>query len=327
MSDWPITMASVLAAEQRIRPYLPPTPLRRYGLLDAALGMAVLVKHEHHQPTNAFKVRNGLSVMTAMDADERRRGVVAASMGNYGQGLAWAGRALGVAVTICVPCGITQDKMDAIRDLGAELVVEGNNFDEAQLVMDRFVEKRGLYPAHGVNHREAPAGAATITLEVLEQAEALGCRPDAMVLGIGGGSQAVGAMTVLRERAPQVAVYGVQAAGAPAIHDAWHRGTPGTGANPDTFAEGLATRQTYTLTFDALRSGLRDFCLVDDAALSDAMRLIWRTTHQCVEPSGAAGIAALRALQPMLSGRTVVVVFSGANMDMATLRRVVNKEV
>lgn len=327
MSDWPITMASVLAAEQRIRPYLPPTPLRRYGLLDAALGMEVLVKHEHHQPTNAFKVRNGLSVITAMGADDRSRGVVAASMGNYGQGLAWAGRAMGVAVTICVPRGITQDKMDAIRDLGAELVVEGNDFDEALLVMDRFVEERGLYPAHGVNHREVPAGAATITLEVLEQAEALGCRPDAMVIGIGGGSQAVGAMTVLRERAPQVAVYGVQAAGAPAIHDAWHRGTPGTGANPETFAEGLATRQTYTLTFDALCAGLRDFSLVDDAALSDAMRLIWRTTHQCVEPAGAAGVAALRALRPVLIGRTVVVVFSGANVGMATLRRVVNKEV
>ncbi len=327
MTDWPITMQDVVDAERRIRPFLPPTPLRGYGPLDDALGMRVLVKHEHHQPTNAFKVRNGVSVLTAMSLEDRARGVVAASMGNYGLGLAWAGRALGVGVTICVPQGVNPDKVAAIRALEAELVMEGDDFDAALLVMDDLVARRGLYPAHGVNHPQVPAGAATLTLETLEQAAAIDCTVDAMVIGVGGGSQAVGAMTVLRERAPDVAVYGVQAAGAPAMHDAWHRGVPGTGAPPDTFAEGLATGQTYALTFDALRSGLRDFRLADDPALAAAMRLIWSTTHQFVEPAAAAGIAALPALRSELEGRTVVVIFSGANVDMATLRRVVNEEI
>ena len=327
MSDWPITMEEVLAAEQRIRPHLAPTPLRAYGPLDDALGMRVLVKHEHHQPTNAFKVRNGLSVLTAMSDAERARGVVAASMGNYGLGLAWAGRRLGIGVTICVPEGVNRDKLTAIRALDAELVVEGNDFDEATLVMDRLVETRGLYPAHGVNHRQVLAGAATMTLESLEQAGEAGTTIDAMVLGIGGGSQAVGAMTVLRERAPDVLVYGVQAKGAPTIHDAWHRREPGTGPAPRTFAEGLATRQTYPLTFAALCAGLAGFRLADDAALASAMRLIWSTTHQCVEPAGAAGIAALCAMRRELAGNTVAVALTGSNVDLATLRRVLEQRI
>jgi len=324
---WPITLEEVLAAEKRIRPHLPPTPLRSYGPLNDALGMHVLVKHEHHQPTNAFKVRNGLSVITAMTPSERARGVVAASMGNYGLGLAWAGRRLGVGVTICVPTGVNSDKLTGIRDLGAELMVEGSDFDEATEIMERLVHDRGLYPAHGVNHPQVLAGAGTMTLEILEQATSMGVKLDAMVLGIGGGSQAVGAMTMLRGRGTEVRVHGVQAQGAPTIHDAWQRRKPCTGPPPQTFAEGLATRQTYPLTFDALCAGLAGFHLVDDTALADAMRLIWRTSHQFVEPAGAAGIAALSVLRRELAGQTVGVALTGANVDLATLRRVVDEAI
>lgn len=127
MTDWPITFEDVLAARERIRPHLPSTPLRSYAPLDAEVGggVRVLVKHENHNPTNAFKARNAVSVMTALPEEERRRGVVAATRGNHGLGLAWAGARLKVPVAICVPLGNNQEKNEAIRGLGADLIEGG----------------------------------------------------------------------------------------------------------------------------------------------------------------------------------------------------------
>src|SRR6266496_291130 len=114
---WPISYRDVLQARDRIRPHLPKTPLRSYASLDAEVGRGtrVFVKHENHNPTNSFKARNGLSLMTRLDEEARRRGVVAATRGNHGLGLAWAGSLLGVGVTICVPRGNNPEKNDAMR--------------------------------------------------------------------------------------------------------------------------------------------------------------------------------------------------------------------
>lgn len=123
---WPITYEDVVATRQRIRPRLRPTALRRYVELDrtVAAGLRVLVKHENHQPTNSFKVRNALSALTVIPQDQRSRGVIAASRGNHGQGLAWAGQLLGIRVVICVPEGNNPETNAAIRGFCAELVIE-----------------------------------------------------------------------------------------------------------------------------------------------------------------------------------------------------------
>ena len=326
MRPWPISIEDVTAARQRLRPYLTMTPLRSFPLLDAELDVHAFVKCENHQPTNAFKVRNALSALTGLEESERAQGVVAASTGNYGQGLAWAGRALSVAVTICVPESANPDKVAAIRSFGAQLVMEGRDYDEALEVMHRLVRQRGLCPLHGVNHPLIPAGAGTMTLEILEQMQMADQSIDAMVIAIGGGSQAVGAMTVLRAMRPEVAVYGVGAAGAPTMCEAWQKRRPHAGATPTTFAEGVATRQTYELTFDALCQGLAGFVLVTDREIAEAVRLLWQTTHNLVEPAGAVGVAGLKKLSERLQGQAVALILSGANMDLATLRRVVNED-
>ncbi|MCA9677172.1 MAG: threonine/serine dehydratase [Kofleriaceae bacterium] len=323
---WPITWDDVVAARARLAPHLPRTPLRHYPALDAELGgdVRVLVKHDNHLPTNAFKARNGLALLTALDADARRRGVVAATRGNHGAGLAWAGRLLGVPVTICVPHGNSPEKNLAIRGLGAELIEAGADYDAAVEAATRLVADRGLTMAHSTNDPAVIAGAATITAEILEQVTEppLDGRLDAIVVAVGGGSQAVGALTAVRARRPDVAVYAVQAAGAPAIHDAWHAGRPLTRDRADTFADGLATRQTYALTFEALREGLADFITVDEDELAAAVRRLIRTTHNLAEGAGAAGLAGLTRLRDRLAGQTVAIILSGSNIDEPTLRRV-----
>jgi threonine dehydratase len=322
---WPITFADVLSARERLRPHLPPTPLRSYAPLDAAVGggVRVLVKHENHCPTGAFKARNGLAVMTSLTADERRRGVVAATRGNHGAGLAWAGRIVGVPVTVCVPVGNNPEKNEAMRGYGAELVEEGRDYDDAVEVADRLVKERGLRLVHSTNEPQVLAGAATITMEVLDEAPEL----DAMVIAIGGGSQAVGALTVARERRPGLKVYGVQAAGAAAIHDSWHAGRIVESAEATTFADGIATRKPPALTFSALKDGLAGFVPVREGQIAAALRLLLRTTHNLAEGAGAAGLAGLFALRETLAGRTVGVIVSGGNIDQDTLRRVLNRQV
>jgi threonine dehydratase len=322
---WPITWDDVVAARARLAPHLDPTPLRRYAALDREVGCRVLVKHDNHLPTNAFKARNALSLITMLDDGERQRGVIAATRGNHGAGLAWAGEKLGVPVVIVVPLGNNPEKNAAIRGFGAELVEVGRDYDDAAAAAAELAASRGLVVAHSTNDRRIIAGAATITAEIIEQAEAMGEHLDAMVVAVGGGSQAVGALVAARARAPEVAIYGVQARGAAAIHDAWHEGRPLTRDRADTFADGLATRATYELTFPALRAGLTGFVAVPDNEIADAIRLMIRTTHNLAEGAGAAGLAGLRALANTLAGKTVAIILSGANIDEATLARVMTR--
>ncbi|MBA3392498.1 MAG: threonine/serine dehydratase [Deltaproteobacteria bacterium] len=320
---WPITIDDVTAARARLVPYLPVTPLRHYPVLDEVVGARVLVKHENHLPTNAFKARNTLSFMTALPPDQRARGVVAATRGNHGAGLAWAGAQLGVPVVICVPHGNNPEKNAAIRGHGAELVEAGRDYDEAVDVAKRLAAERGLAIAHSTNDADVIAGAATLSVEICEQAEQL----DAIVVAVGGGSQAVGALVATRALRPTVAVYGVQAAAASAIHDSWHAMARLVTEHADTFADGLATRATYDLTWDALREGLAGFVAVTEAELAAAIRLMIRATHNLAEGAGAAGLAGLCKLRDVLAGKTVAIILSGSNIDEATLRRVVTGEL
>ncbi len=323
--DWPVTLDDVRAARARIAPYMAPSPLYNYPLLDAAVGhgMQVLVKHENFNPTNSFKVRNGLAFMTALPEADRARGVVAATRGNHGLGIAYASKAFGVRATICVPVGNNPDKNEGMRALGATVVEDGRDYDESVQVAHRIVERDGATLAHSTNDRMILSGAATLSLEMFEQAGTL----DAVVAVVGGGSQAVGAMTVARALSPATKVYAVQATGASAAHDSWHAGERRTTERADTFADGLATRSTYDLTWPALRDGLAGFVTVSDAEIADALRLLMSTTHSLVEGAGAGGLAGLRKLAPQLAGQRVGIIVSGGNIDATTLRRIVTHEL
>jgi threonine dehydratase len=322
---WPVSIDDVRAARERISQFITPTPLREYPRLAELAGarMRVFVKHENHQPTNSFKIRNGLSIMTSLSAEERRRGVVAASTGNHGQGIAYGGMLLGVRTTVCVPAGNNPDKNAAMRALGATVVEEGRDYDDAVGVMQRIAARDGLVIAHSTNDPRIVAGAGTMTLEIIEQQPDL----DALVIAVGGGSQAVGAMTVANALAPRLEVYGVQAAGASAIHDSWHAQQRLTRPRADTFAEGVATRTTYDVTFPALQAGLAGFVTVTDAQIAEALRTLVSLTHNIVEGAGAMGFAALSKLRDQLAGKRVGIIFCGGNIDVATLRRVLAGEI
>src|SRR5215475_4558606 len=185
-------LADVLAARQRIAPYLQPTPLYRYPTLDALTGARVWVKHENHQPVGAFKVRGGVNLVSRLGADERDRGVIAASTGNHGQSVAYAADLFGVRAVICVPEGANPVKVESMRALGAEVVLHGRDFDEAREHCERLAADHGYRYIHSANEPALIAGVATYTLEVLEEQPAT----EVILVPVGGGSGAAGACIV-----------------------------------------------------------------------------------------------------------------------------------
>lgn len=321
----PISFADVERAAERLAPYLTPTPLRDYPLLDAIVGhgIRVWVKHENHQPTQSFKIRNGLNAVLALTPEQRARGGIGASTGNHGQGIAYAGRLTGTPITVCVPLGNNPQKNAAIRALGAELVEAGATYEQTVAECARLREARGLTLLHSTNDPNVVAGAGTMTLEILRQQPEL----DALVIALGGGSQSVGALTVAAALKPSLRVYAVGAAGAPAQYESWRRGERLTGQPIDTFAEGIATGSAYELTFDALRAGLAGFVQVTEEEMYAAVRDLWRATANLPEGAGAAGLAGLRKLAPDLAGRRVGIVMCGGNLSEASLRRAFVGEV
>src|ERR1700722_18254597 len=182
-------LADVLAARRRIAPYLQPTPLYRYPALDAMTGTRTWVKHENHQPVGAFKVRGGVNLVSQLGADERRRGVIAASTGNHGQSVAYAADLFGVRAVICMPERANPVTVESMRALGAEVVFRGRDFDEAREHCEELAAEHGYRYIHSGNEPELIAGVATCALEILQ------ARPDIeeIVVPVGGGSGAAGA--------------------------------------------------------------------------------------------------------------------------------------
>lgn len=324
MTSWPLSFADIDAARERLHPFITPTPARNYGVLDAQVGhdITVWVKHENHQPTGSFKIRNGLSAATALDSDAKGRGLIAASRGNHGQGVAYAGQLLGIQTTICVPEGNSPAKNQAMRSFGATLIEKGEDYDASLAVALALAEAKGLTVVHSTNDPTVIAGAATITAEFLEQVPTL----DALVVAVGGGSQAVGAITAARQKNPEIEVFGVQAAAASAIHDGYHAGEMRSTDSAKTFADGLATRHCYELTFPALCDGLRDFVTVTEAEIAAAIRLYINSGCGLAEGAGAAGLAGLVALAPRLAGKRVGIIISGGNIDADILQSVLRRD-
>ncbi|HLQ63042.1 MAG TPA: pyridoxal-phosphate dependent enzyme [Candidatus Acidoferrales bacterium] len=304
----------MLLARRRIQPHLRPTALHEYAPLNELLQATVYVKHENHLPTGAFKVRGGINLVSQLDPEERERGIIGASTGNHGQSLAYAGRLFGVRTIICAPAAANPVKVASMRGLGAELILEGDRYDDAREHCEALAHEHGYRYVHSGNEPLLIAGVATHTLEVLEE------RPEVEVLlvPIGGGSGAAGACLAAAALKPGLEVIGVQSASAPAAYRSWKQGRL-TEAPNTTFAEGLATATAFELPQRILRQHLKDFVLVSDEELAQATRLMIEHTRNLVEPAAAAPLAGALQIKPSLQGRTVALICSGGNLSPAQL--------
>jgi threonine dehydratase len=307
-------LVEVFAARRRIEPYLKPTPLYRYPALDVLTGTRIRVKHENHQPVGAFKVRGGVNLVSQLTADERRRGVIAASTGNHGQSVAYAAEEFGVRAVICMPEQANPVKVESMRALGAEVVFHGRDFDEAREHCEQLAAGHGYRYIHSGDEPALVAGVATCALEIIE------AWPDAgvIVVPVGGGSGAAAACLVAKTVRPSIEVIAVQSEAAPAAYRSWQTGSL-VSDTTSTFAEGLATRTAFELPQQIMRRWLDDFVLVSEEALRDATRLMIEKTRNLVEPAGAAPLAAVLAEPGRFADRNVALICTGGNISPAQL--------
>jgi threonine dehydratase len=318
----PPTIDDVYRAREGLRGVLRPTPLSRYPLLDQALGLEVYVKHENHNPTGAFKVRGGLNLVGSLRAQGQLQHVISASTGNHGQSIALACQRYGVPCTIVVPVGNNPEKNAAMRAFGADVVEHGRDFDESREEVERRIDASHgtLRYVHSANEPLLIAGVATYALEIFEELS----DADVVFVPIGGGSGASGLVTVRDALGSRARIVGVQAERADAFARSWRGSARVVGERADTFAEGLATRVTFDLTFEILTRGLDDVVTLSEEELKDGVRLALQTTHNLAEGAGSAALMAARRWRDRLPGQKVVCVMSGGNLDLRTLRSIVN---
>ena len=309
------TMTDVLLAQRQIRPYLARTPLHSYPALNALIDTEIYVKHENYQPIGAFKVRGGVNLISQLSPEERKRGVIAASTGNHGQSVAYAARRFGVRACIVVPEGANPGKVAAMQGMGAEVLFHGSIYDESQLYCEQLAQEHGYRYIHSGNEPLLIAGVATEALEMLEDQPEL----DIIIVPIGGGSGAAGTCIVAQTLKPSLRVIGVQAAASAAAHTSWQQGSLVEMPNR-TRAEGLATGHAFALPQTILRQMLKEFLLISEEEITQAMVWYIERAHTLAEGAGAAALAAAYKLRNELQGKKVGIVCSGGNVSLEQLR-------
>lgn len=315
----PPEVTDIYRARQRIEPHIPKTPLVRSEPLSAEFGADVYLKREDTLPTGAFKVRGGVNLVSQLDTEFRNPGLIAASTGNHGQSVAYAGRAFDVPVTIVVPEDANPTKVTAMERLGADVHHSGSDFDEARERAESLAARQGYRYVHSANEPSLIAGVGTAGLEIVEELPEI----DYLFCPVGGGSSAAGYCLTVGQLA-DADVVGAQSEDAPAMYHAWNEGHLEPHERMETVAEGIATRVPFALTVDILRNRLDAFTLVTDEALRQGVRDLVTTETVVAEGACAAGLAAMRRSDINLENQTVVLPISGRNLDIDRLRCVLN---
>jgi threonine dehydratase len=314
------TLADIESALPVVRTAVPPTPQYAWPLLKAATGVDVVVKHENHTPTGAFKVRGGLVYIDRLKrARPEVAGIVSATTGNHGQSLAFAGQRLGLAVTIVVPFGNSPDKNAAMRAFGAELIEHGRDFDEAKDYAAIIAGERGLEFAPSY-HRDLVIGVATYAHELFTACADL----DVAYVPIGLGSGISGLIGVRDALGLKTEIVGVVAERASAYRLSVEAGRVVPTNSAQTFAEGMAVRVPDPQALDIIRRGAARIVEVSEDEIAEAIRVMFAATHSLPEGAGAAALAALIKERTALTGRRAAMVLSGQNFDRTMAQTLLN---
>jgi threonine dehydratase len=298
------------------------TPVDGSHHLSHLLGAPVHLKLENLQRTGSFKIRGATYRLSRLTAEERARGVVAASAGNHAQGVALAAEELGIPATIFMPLGVPVPKLLATRGYGADVILEGATVETPLRLAAEFAERTGAVFIHPFDHPDVIAGQGTLGLELMDEV------PDAetIVVGIGGGGLIAGVAAAAKARAAlegrTIRVIGVQAENSAAYPPSLAAGHPVEVATRPTIADGIAVARPGDLPFEIIRDCVDEVVTVSEDDIARALLVLLERAKQVVEPAGAVGVAAILAGRITASGPTVTVL-SGGNIDPLLLQRVV----
>ena len=314
-----LCLADIQAAAARLAGRLVETPCLLSRTLSAIAGCEVYLKFENHQYTASFKERGALNKLAQLNADERARGVLAVSAGNHAQGVAYHAQRLGIPATIVMPRFASSLKVERTRGFGAEVLLEGETFDDARAHGLRLADERQLVLVHPYDDLAVAAGQGTVALEMLAQQPAL----DTLVVAIGGGGLIAGIATAARALKPGIEVIGVQSERFPAVWCALHGDARESGQA--TVADGIAVARAGALTLPLIRDAVADVLLVGEDDIEDAILMLLEIEKTVVEGAGAAGLAALLGHRERFAGRKVGLVLSGGNIEPLMLAEIVQR--
>ncbi len=316
-----LSLDDIRTAAGRLKGHIERTPMRHSRTLSEITGAEVWVKFENLQFTAAYKERGALNALLQLTDNESKRGVIAASAGNHSQALAYHAARLGVPVTIVMPRSTPFVKVKQTRAFGANVVQEGNSFDEAADIAARLCEERELIFVHPFDNLQVMAGQGTVALEMFED------QPDLEVLPIpiGGGGLIGGCATAAKALNPSVEIIGVE----PAMYPSFTARMAGleTVAGGATIAEGIAVKNVGDLTYAIVRPLLSQVLLLEEPYLERAVALYCNVEKTVSEGAGAASLAALLAYPDIFRGRKVGVILSGGNIDTRLLASVLTREL
>jgi threonine dehydratase len=309
------TYGDVREARTRLTALVRPTPVLRWTRLEERLACRIVLKCEQFQPTGAFKIRGATNALLLLDEDVRRCGVGTHSSGNHGAALAYAGRRLGIPVTVVLPEGASPAKVRLLEEEGARIVPCAPTQEARERTLARLVAEEGLTPVPPYDDARVIAGQGTACDEFLDDVPDL----DVLLVPVGGGGLVSGSALALRARRPEARLFGVEPAGAADTRASLEAGTRATQHHPETISDGLRAL-VGVLPFALIRRHVDDVLTVTDEETIAALRLFVSETHAVIEPSSATVVAALLALPDNeRRGRTIGLILSGGNVDPAAL--------
>ena len=316
-----LSLDDIKAAATRVAGHIERTPCRRSRTLSEITGAEVWVKFENLQFTASYKERGALNKLLKLSADEKTRGVIAASAGNHAQGLAYHGQRLGVPVTIVMPKGTPFVKMQQTRDYGASVVIDGDDYDSANEHALRLRDERGLVFVHPFDDEDVMAGQGGVALEMLEDAPDLEILP----VPIGGGGLISGVATAAKALKPDIRVIGVE----PAMYPSFTARMRGFNApcGGQTIAEGIAVKDVGKLTYQVARPLIEDVLLLEEPFFERAVALYCNVEKTIAEGAGAAALGALLAFPERFRGKKGGLIITGGNIDPRLLASVLTREL
>ncbi len=318
-----LAFADILAAHERVKGHIERTPCRHSRTLSEITGAEVWVKFENQQFTAAYKERGALNKLLQLGENVRKRGVIAASAGNHSQGLAYHAARLGIPVTIVMPKATPFMKVQQTRAHGAEVVIDGDGFDEAAATADRLCAERELTYVHPFNDVDVMAGQGTVALEMLEDVPDLEMLP----IPIGGGGLIAGMATAARAVNPGIRIVGVQTERFPAVWNALYGAERGAVAPGPlaTIADGIGVQSPGALTLPLIREHVDEVLLVGEDDIEHAILTLLEIEKTVVEGAGAAGLAALTKHREHFAGRNVGLVLCGGNIEPLVLAEIIER--
>lgn len=316
-----VTLEDIRKAQAFLSRHLAPSPLLHNSRLSESLGCELYLKLENMQPIGSFKIRGATYRISQLSAEERSRGVITASAGNHAQGVAWGSRLLGISAKIVMPKTAPLVKIENTRALGAEVLLFGENYDEAFSHAQSLVAHEGRVYIPAYEDPGVIAGQGVTALEILDQL------PDTdMVVGsMGGGGLMSGVSIVFETLRPQGRVVGVQASGAPALVRSIQAGHVESAGPVNTFADGIAVGRASETMRDLLSGRVHRLVEVDDETTAAAVLTLLEKARIVAEGSGAIALAALEQLRDEIRGKKVVVIVSGGNIDVNVLSRIIDR--